>query len=405
MNRKLGIILGFSILFVSVKAATPRALDSYLRDGRIQEGLVVFASPKSNADKFSLAVLQALDGFQQFSADSGKLGVNQEFVQGGIPFFRMMLPIPRAVQTSNVVATPAMVADLFNNLRDSLKKANATLAGIDNKEFKVEVNMSKIRLDLNGDGIVAPDEFIIAKLRPALGIAEPAPGSPDVIIHFDSADAAWLKGYTHFLVGMLDVLLSYNWQPVWNQCANVIFQNPKPAPPLARYTQGEQGQNIARWVDLIGALHEMRLEPVTRNGLSDARQEFVSMIACSRLCWQRVLAEDDNDHEWLPSPKQTGPGGAKITQAQIDGWQRVLDELEAVLDGKKLLPHWRIRNGNGISIPLLVASPPRLDLVSMIQGSAFLPYLEEGTVSDLATWRSLMQPYGSGFTRFAIWSQ
>jgi hypothetical protein len=52
----------------------------------------------------------------------------------------------------------------------------------------------------------------------------------------------------------------------------------------------------------------------------------------------------------------------------------------------------------------LVASPPKLDLILFIQGSALVPYFEEGTVSDLTAWRTLMQPFGPGFVRFALWS-
>lgn len=82
----------------------------------------------------------------------------------------------------------------------------------------------------------------------------------------------------------------------------------------------------------------------------------------------------------------------------------VLDELDTILAGKKLLPHWRVESGIGINVPKLVASPPRLDLILMIQGSAFIPFLEEGTVSDRTAWRTLMQPFGPGFARFAMWS-
>jgi hypothetical protein len=226
-----------------------------------------------------------------------------------------------------------------------------------------------------------------------------------VIIHFDSADAMWLKGYTHFLTGTIDILATYDWRPVWNQCAGLLFRNPQPPPPLKPYLRGDSEQMFSNWVDLIAALHDLRLEVVDTEGLAKARKEFSAMTICSRTCWRRVLAESDNNHEWLPSPKQTGPSGAKITQAQIDGWMHILDELDAILDGKKLLPHWRMKPGIGINVPKLVAAPPRLDLVLMVQGSAFVPYLEEGTVSDQATWRGLLAPYGSGFSRFAIWSQ
>jgi hypothetical protein len=396
------------LLFALPAMAATRTLDAYLSEGRVQEGMVAFADAKDNSGRFSLALLQALDGLQQFSAGSGKLGVRREMVRDGLPFFRIMMPEPTPPPGANSgpapVATPEKVAALFTNLRDSLKTANATLASVDAKEFKVRVNLSQARLDFNGDGVVAPDEMLMTKMGRVLGLPTETPPGQDLVIYFDSADAMWLKGYTHFLVGVLDVLLSYNWHPVWDQCAQVLFENPVPAPPLARFTAQDPRASFSHWADLIAALHDMRLEVKDKEGLAKAQQEFLATIACSRTCWQRVLAETDNDHEWLPSPKQTGPLGSRITQAQIDGWLKVLDELQAILEGKKLLPHWRLRPGIGISVPKLVASPPRLDLVLLIQGSALVPYLEEAPCSDQVTWRGLMEPFGPGFARFAIWS-
>ena len=404
MQRRRLTQLGLLLLALPAAAAAPRTLDGFLSEGRIQEGLRAFASPRDNAARFSLAVLQALDGLQQFSAGSCKLGVSGEIIARGLPFFRAMMPAPGVSQSTNQVATPKKVADLLNALRDSLKNANATLATIDAKPFKVEVNLSTARLDFDGDGIVAPEEMLVAKLAPVLGLPSGPQAGQDLIIHFDSADAAWLKGYTHLLIGVIDILLAYDWHPVWNQCAHLFFRNPDPVPPIARFTMHEPGRSFSEWADLIAAVHDMRLTLDDRDGLSNARQEFMSMIACSRLCWQRVLAETDDDHEWLPSPKQTGPGGTKVTQQQIDGWIKVLDELDAILAGKKLLPHWRVKNGTGINVAKLVASPPKLDLILFIQGSALVPYFEEGTVSDLTAWRTLMQPFGPGFVRFALWS-
>jgi hypothetical protein len=106
----------------------------------------------------------------------------------------------------------------------------------------------------------------------------------------------------------------------------------------------------------------------------------------------------------LPSPAQTGPGGAKISAEQIQGWLLVLDEMEALLDGKKLLPHWRARPGLGLRLDKILQDPPKLDLVLWIQGSSLVPYLEEGDVSDRMTWRELQGPFSGGFLRFALWS-
>ena len=401
MLARYSISFALVLTALSGTANTLPPLDEYIRDGRLRDGLAAYASPANNNERFSLAVLQALDGLQQFSAGFNKLGINPELAQSGIPFLRVL--VPNRQHPLNDVATPEKVARLFSNLKMSLKHANSTLAVMDEKPFSVEVNLSQAHMDIDGDGTVASNEFLVASLGRSLGLSSVNSGE-DVVIRFDSADAMWLKGYTHLLQGVLDVLMAYDWMPVWNQCAHVVFSNPQPLPPIAQYTDPRRDRETIQIFELIAALHEMRLKLVHKDGLRDARDEFRAMISCSRVCWQRVLSETDNDHEWLPSPTQMGPRGARITAQQIAGWQHVLDELDAILSGKKLLAHWRIKEGTGINVDKLVKSPPPLDAVLLIQGSAFIPYLEEGSVSDRAAWQALIQPFGSGFAGFAIWS-
>ena len=265
----------------------------------------------------------------------------------------------------------------------------------------MELNLNKMRIDLAGNGT---NELLITTLNRIWTIPTQSTNKQDVIIHFDRGDAYWLKGYTHCLIGMIDLLQTYDWRPVWNQCAHVIFQHPNPMPPIALHEVPSDGR-WTMWVDVIAAIHDMRLNPTNPHGLVDAREQFQQMIACSRLTWKSILAETDDDHEWLPNPRQTGPGGAKFTQQQIDGWLRLMDETERILKGEKLLPHWRIQDGTGINVDKLVRDPPPLDLILMLQGSAFLPYLEHGPISDASTWRMLTLPYGGRFARFAFWTQ
>ena len=396
--------LGLVLIWAPVSAfAVPSApLDEFLRDGRYRDGIAAYASPAGNAEHFSLAVLQALDGLQGFVAGLGDLGINPELARSGIPFFRVAAP--PAEPASIAVATPETVAGLFRNLHAALRQANATLAAMDEEPFGVQVDVSQARMDLDGDGTVASNEMLLASLGRPLGLAALDPAGADVLIRFDNADAAWLKGYTHFLCGVLEILTAYDWMPVWNQCAHVVFRDPQPVPPIASYAAPGRPREMAQALDMIAALHEMRLDLVRPDALRNARDEFRAMVGCSRICWQRVLAETDDEHEWLPSPSQTGPGGARITMPQIEGWRQILDEMDAILSGQKLLAHWRMKPGTGINLDKLVNSPPRLDLVLLVQGSALLPYLEEGPTSDQNTWRTLMQPFGPGFARFAIWS-
>ena len=49
------------------------------------------------------------------------------------------------------------------------------------------------------------------------------------------------------------------------------------------------------------------------------------------------MDEKDDDFEWLPNPKQSELIGLPITRAQIDGWLAMMDQLEGVLKGKRLI--------------------------------------------------------------------
>lgn len=379
----------------------PASLDEFLHQGRISEGLTAYAAPANNVERFSLATLQAIDGLQRFSVGFNRFGLSSQFARNGLPFLRAIIP---SRETNTILAaTPEAVGALFNDLRAALLRANATLADIDAEEFKVEINLTQARMDFDGDGLASDHETLVRSLGGILGFrSRSSSAAQEIVVHFDSADAMWLKGYTHFLIGVLDLLLAYNWRPVWDQCAHVIVLKPDPPPPIAGFTRKES--NLDTWADLIAAVHELRLELIDPEGPRRARDAFHAMISCNRVCWQRILAETDDDREWLPAPQQTGPGGIKVSQAHVDGWQRVLDELDAIATGKKLLPHWRIKAGTGINVDKLVAAPPRLDLVLLIQGSALIPYLETGAISDVATWQTLMVPFGPGFARFALWS-
>ena len=80
----------------------------------------------------------------------------------------------------------------------------------------------------------------------------------------------------------------------------------------------------------------------------------------SRENWTRIRAETDNGKEWLPNPHQTGfLPGVTVTQEQIDGWMLLLDEFGALLQGQKLLPHWRF--DKGINLRRMFLEPTTFD--------------------------------------------
>ncbi len=397
VDCRLPLLACMALCCAPVPPVHADTLDTLLQDGRLNDALATFASPTTDADRFSLALAQSLQSLEQFSAGFNDLGINPELARTGLPFFRVVVSPdhPRAPGK----ATPAKVGALFGNLRKGLLNAHATLEGISgDAEFAVPLTLDKVRLDLDGDG--SASELLTESLSALLG-AQSNPDKP-MLVQFDQADATWLKGYTLFLCGVLDLLGAYDWMPVWNQSAHLLFLNPDPVPPIAAASSFE-GDN-GKLADLIAAVHDMRLPLVDPEAPRRAKTQFLGMISGSRECWKRVLAEKDNQDEWLPGPTQTGPNGATISQAEIDGWLAVLNELEAILNGDKLLPHWRMKRELGINLSAALENPPPLDIVLLIQGSALLPYVQKGTVSDRATWQTLTGTFRGNFLRFALWS-
>ncbi len=128
------------------------------------------------------------------------------------------------------------------------------------------------------------------------------------------------------------------------------------------------------------------------------------MIALSRESWKFILAETDDDHEWVPSPKQhtVMPGGA-VTVAMVKGWMDFLDEAQAILKGEKLIPFWRRRDDRGVNLRRVFTEPRMFDLVLWVHGTAAAPYLEKGPKTQPETWRRLQTIFQGQFIGFAFW--
>jgi hypothetical protein len=141
------------------------------------------------------------------------------------------------------------------------------------------------------------------------------------------------------------------------------------------------------------------VEPERRK---DARLRLKAMAELSRKSWAAARAETDNDREWLPNAKQTPLfAAAPVSDEVIDSWLKVMDEFEAVLDGTKLLPHWRF--AQGVNLRRFFDEGKDFDLVLMIAGVDSSPWLEQGSISDSTTWDNLMGAFRGNFLGYAVW--
>ncbi len=101
--------------------------------------------------------------------------------------------------------------------------------------------------------------------------------------------------------------------------------------------------NIADAISLVHLFNWNVVEPERRK---DVRTKLMAMAELSRKSWASARAETDAKKEWMPNAKQQPalPLG-QVDDVVIDSWLEVVGELEQVLDGKKLVPHWRFNEG------------------------------------------------------------
>jgi hypothetical protein len=138
--------------------------------------------------------------------------------------------------------------------------------------------------------------------------------------------------------------------------------------------------------------------------LAKARNHLLEMVESSRKSWALIEAETDNDREWIPGPGQESvvPNVA-ISKERLAAWRCFLDEAEAVLNGKKLIPFWRRGVDQGVNLAKVFTEPREFDLVLWVQGSGAIPYLEHGEKTSAETWAEFQRVFGGRFVGFAIW--
>jgi hypothetical protein len=119
---------------------------------------------------------------------------------------------------------------------------------------------------------------------------------------FDVADVAWLRAMVHFQRAALAVAGAYE--------PNVTFAS----------------RNQEKLV--------LKLRAPLR--LLDARDLALAGLGQAQTCRQLVLAETDDDREWLPNPKQQSHAmPLTVDAALFDTWAGVLGDVEKLLKGQE----------------------------------------------------------------------
>jgi hypothetical protein len=286
---------------------------------------------------------------------------------------------------------------------EDLATAEQTLAGLGTAEVKIPINLIAVRYDADGNGEIGEDELMTAVLARYLDIEPEDIAAGPLVVGFDRADAFWLRGYCNVLMALSEFLLAHDWHESFEASFHVFFPRAQSAFQQALAPPSEDGSIFSSEgaiADLISFVH-IRWPVAEPARMAAVRQHLKAMIALSRQDFAAILAETDNDHEWIPNPTQAAVTGTRISAEQIAAWYLVLGRFEELLDGKVLLPHWRMEKA--INLRRVFDEPRPFDIVLWITGPAALPYLEDGPVLTSGEWRDIIRAFEGSFGSYAIW--
>lgn len=341
--------------------------------------LAALPSP-SNEDLFALAGLRFLGGIEEALQLRWQTGVKADWSE--LPILR--LPIPE-----NPNAIPFQAADftaLIKNLDADMDASREALAQLGDKPFQLPVRVADLWFDINANGSREPGEGLAEVTGMALGGGRRSGVQvEDPVITFDTADAAWLSAYTHFLSGFASTALAYDPEPAIQRVldsSKAIYALWGTTPPNNAMDM-MFGRQVDRAAMVLHALSNTPDKALAR----DAYGHFLSMIEENRRFWTLVALETDNTGEWVPNDHQVSGLGLTMPPGTGDRWQAVLADAEKLLKGEVLIPHWRFGAEAGINLKKAFDNPPPVDLITWIQGEGLLPYAEKGPQMSMQSWR------------------
>lgn len=402
MRRILGLI---ALLCLSAPAVAGEAGDitrQSLYGGTLEAGLEKLAplAPTDPEARFGTGVIRfvlAIEHLEQAlyrhgfaSPDAGPLAGAP--IASPIP----VNPSPEPLDYEKVRGfMGAFVADLDVARADLLAAADAG-------DFKLPLQPLQIRLDFDHDGNRTDAESIAGILVRGFGMPPETP--TDAVIGFDRADAVWLAGYTQVMASWVDFMLAHDFRQLVDTTFHRIF--PRAGLPMADYMTSTgtlmlDPQSDNAIADALALIHNLNWPVTDPQRLAHVRERLKEVVALSRRDWELILAETDDDHELVPSPRQTPMIPATVNDDTVAAWHETLDTADAILDGKLLVPHWRFQKG--IDLKAYFETARRTDFVMLITGYDALPFLADGPIASPESFSAANSIFGDQLWGYAFW--
>ncbi len=342
------------------------------------EAFLVALDTPDPTQRFALGAVRFLRAIELTLQTRWRLGINADRTE--LPVLR--LPVPANPNPQHF--TPDAIQALFGALIQDLDAARAPLVSIgDGDAVSLTIALWDLWFDINMNGTRDEGEALINVAGRALTGRSMA-RTEDPVVTFDTADAAWLAAYTHFLSGFAELVLAF--EPT-EQIARVAAASEQ-MDLLAADTEYRNAYDMmfGQQVDRVAMIYfSLKQQPDPAHTRA-AHAHLLQMIDLNRVFWARVAAETDNNAEWIPNDSQQQGMGLTVPPGTGDRWLAVLDDAEALLKGEKLIPYWRLRAGAGLNMRKMFETPVPVDLAEWVHGIGLLPFAEEGPRVSADSW-------------------
>ncbi|MFO0940494.1 MAG: hypothetical protein U0930_06975 [Pirellulales bacterium] len=427
ISRTIAGLLAICFLSVGashVRSADSEAINKMLTQGRLKDCATqlksdIAAKPDDQLAQAGLGVCEFLQAVEKLGQDQYRFGL---LANRSIALPMMRLPLGENPKPDKL--DYASARKIVQNFVDSLMRAEEQLAKVKPADIKLRLRVDQIRLDLNGNDSYEDDATfgqVMQSLQNArtfnFGGRGAAQQVPAISIAFDDADVLWLRGYCHVMAALGEVVLAYDWKDQFERTAHLFYPNVEtPYAFLLKEPPAENIFNSQSILDGIALIHTFNYECTEPARMKTALAHLESVIDLSRKSWKLINQETDDDEEWLPNINQKSVVmGVSVSKEMQMGWSLFLDEMEAILQGKKLAPFWRgvpfqpnaalpVNREYGINVRKIFTEPKRFDLVLAIQGTGIQPFLEKGKITSDDTWNNIGRAFRGNFMFFMFWA-
>ncbi|MFI4854067.1 MAG: hypothetical protein ACIAQF_03680 [Phycisphaerales bacterium JB065] len=376
--------------------------------------------PPTPETAYARATTRFLIAFEGLLQGAHRHGFLQTFNEVGPMMSRRMQIISWTANDNPAETTPQLINIALKSFIIQLADAERVLAEIDG-DFKLEIEIPAIRFDIDADGKASSAESLrsLFALMPQIGRWDPGqrrtvwqPLVPeDLVVAFDRGDAEWMRGYCHALSGFSELILAHDYTDWFDRTGFVLF--PKAVtthdslPGTTWFIESMFGAREPApfdLTDILAMIGNFQMPVTEPERMTRALEHFRKTVDHARAMWEHYDAETDDDCEWIPNPNQTAAfHEVEVSLGMRDAWLALIDEADAVLNGKKLLRFWRGDGSKGIDLVAVFTEPRDFNLLYWIQGSAATPYLREGEFTAPGTWAQIRRLTERRYFRFSFW--